>query len=126
MKWINSWYWRTKEKAEISYLEESGGDITAYEFKWNPAAKFKPPRLFLNHYPGSICKVIHPDNMEDFLVDHLYPQWHLSHRMCRTGEAWVVAPDGGFHPAHHAQVMRRRGCEIGYRHNPCSRLRFMI
>jgi hypothetical protein len=68
MKWTNNWYWRTKEQAEIDYLEESGGEITAYEFKWNPGAKYKPPRLFLNNYPGSICKVIHPDNMEDFLL----------------------------------------------------------
>jgi hypothetical protein len=67
MKWINSWYWRTKEKAEISYLEESGGDITAYEFKWNPRIKNRFPKTFLNAYPGSQTDVITPDNMDGFL-----------------------------------------------------------
>ena len=66
-KWANTWYWRTKEQAEIDYLEEEGGMLSAYEFKWNASAKYKTPKLFLSTYPGSSFKVIHPGNMEEFI-----------------------------------------------------------
>lgn len=66
--WANSWYWRTKEQKEIDYIEESNGQLTAYEFKWNPVAKHKIPKLFLGAYPGSQFQVVHRDNMDDFLL----------------------------------------------------------
>ena len=67
-RWTNYWYWRTKEQKEIDYVEESDGVLTAYEFKWNPMAKFKMPKLFLSTYEGAEFRVIHPDNFEDFLL----------------------------------------------------------
>ena len=67
-KWSNYWYWRTKEQKEIDYIEESDGILTAYEFKWNPEAKYKIPKLFLSTYENSGFKVIHRDNFEDFLL----------------------------------------------------------
>lgn len=66
--WVNSWYWRTKEQKEIDYIEEQDGVLTAFEFKWNPDAKHKMPKLFLETYTGSDFKVIHRDNLEDFLM----------------------------------------------------------
>ncbi|MEG1617258.1 MAG: ATP-binding protein [Bacteroidales bacterium] len=72
-RWTNYWYWRTKEQKEIDYVEESDGVLTAYEFKWNPMAKFKMPKLFLSTYEGAEFRVIHPDNFEDFLLlDPIY------------------------------------------------------
>lgn len=70
-KWANYWYWRTKEQKEIDWIEEAGGQLRAYEFKWNTRAKTKSPTLFLKSYPGSIFKTINPDNMEEFLVEGL-------------------------------------------------------
>ena len=67
-RWSNYWYWRTKEQKEIDYIEESDGHLTAYEFKWNPDAKYKVPNLFLTTYENSDFKVIHRDNFEDFLL----------------------------------------------------------
>lgn len=67
-QWVNSWYWRTKEQKEIDYIEEQDGVLTAFEFKWNPDAKHKMPRLFLETYTGSEFKIIHRDNFEDFLM----------------------------------------------------------
>lgn len=67
-KWTNTWYWRTKEQKEIDCIEESDGQITAFEFKWQPNAKFKAPKLFLENYPNSLYKIIHRDNIEDFLL----------------------------------------------------------
>lgn len=66
--WANSWYWRTKEQKEIDYIEEQDGVLTAFEFKWNPYAKRKIPKLFLETYTGSEFKIIHRDNLEDFLM----------------------------------------------------------
>jgi predicted AAA+ superfamily ATPase len=68
-QWTNVWYWRTKEQVEIDYVEEEGGKMNAYEMKWNENAKHKVPRLFLDTYPGSVFKVIHQGNVEEFLLD---------------------------------------------------------
>lgn len=68
-KWTNSWYWRTKEQAEIDNVEEENGVLKTYEFKWNDQAKNKVPKLFLNTYPTSSFTVIHPGNMEEFLIN---------------------------------------------------------
>ncbi|MCK4921383.1 MAG: ATP-binding protein [Bacteroidales bacterium] len=67
-KWLNTWYWRTKEQKEIDYIEEQDGVLSACEFKWNPEAKYKIPKLFLKTYKGSQFKMIHRDNFEDFLM----------------------------------------------------------
>lgn len=66
--WVNSWYWRTKEQKEIDCIEERDGQLMAYEFKWNPNAKYKTPKLFLDTYKGSQFQIIHRDNLEDFLM----------------------------------------------------------
>lgn len=68
-KWVNYWYWRTKEQKEIDWVEDSNGKLSVYEFKWNPTAKSKTPKLFLETYPNSEFKTIHQDNFEDFLID---------------------------------------------------------
>lgn len=70
-KWVNTWYWRTKEQKEIDCIEESDGELTAYEFKWHSEARFKKPKLFLESYPESKFKIIHKENIEDFLLPEL-------------------------------------------------------
>lgn len=67
-QWTNTWYWRTKEQKEIDCVEERDGQLTCYEFKWNPVAKYKAPKLFLDSYPGSQFKIIHKENLEEFLM----------------------------------------------------------
>ncbi|MFN9711149.1 MAG: ATP-binding protein, partial [Bacteroidota bacterium] len=67
-KWVNTWYWRTKEQQELDYLEEEDGKLSAYEFKWNAKAKNKPPKVFLNIYPDSKYNIIHSGNVEEFLL----------------------------------------------------------
>ncbi len=67
-KWSNFWYWRTANQKEIDYIEESDGQINAYEFKWNPDKKGSSPALFLTNYPGSSFFVIHRDNFDEFLL----------------------------------------------------------
>ena len=66
--WARSWFWRTQQQKEIDYLEEKDGRIRAHEFKWNPSAREKIPRQFMNAYPGSEFAVVHPGNIEEFLL----------------------------------------------------------
>jgi predicted AAA+ superfamily ATPase len=66
--WVNNWFWRTQQRQEIDYLEESDGKISAFEFKWNPESKIKKANTFFEAYPDSSMKVIHRNNYEEFLL----------------------------------------------------------
>ncbi len=68
MQFPNTWFWRTKQQNEIDYLEERNGKLSAYEFKLNPNGKFRKPLTFMNAYPEADFKIIHKDNIEDFLL----------------------------------------------------------
>ena len=67
-RWVNRYFWRTKQQQEIDYLEESGGKLHAYEMKWNPRAKASITKTFTEAYPNSEFQVITPDNIADFLL----------------------------------------------------------
>jgi predicted AAA+ superfamily ATPase len=66
-KWVNNWYWRTTEQQEINYIEEENGQLSAYEFKWNPKAKGSIPNSFSKTYPTATLNIIHRENFETFL-----------------------------------------------------------
>lgn len=65
--YCNNWFWRNKEQQEIDYLEEADGEISSFEFKWNPNKKASVPNSFAKEYKGSFS-VINPDNIEEFLL----------------------------------------------------------
>ncbi|HPI11857.1 MAG TPA: DUF4143 domain-containing protein, partial [Catalimonadaceae bacterium] len=67
-KFVNSWFWRTSTQQEIDYLEEEGGIMNAWEFKWKPKEKVRFPAPFLVGYPGGSTQVVDPTNYEDFLL----------------------------------------------------------
>lgn len=65
---VNSYFWRTYDQKEIDYIEERGGKIYGYEFKWQSSRLRTATREeFLGAYPGSELSVIQPDNFEAFL-----------------------------------------------------------
>ncbi|MDR3295130.1 MAG: ATP-binding protein [Clostridiales Family XIII bacterium] len=64
----NAWFWRTQQQQETDYLEEIDGRLAAYEFKWNPAAKAKKPKSFLEAYPNSSFEVVHRENFHAFVL----------------------------------------------------------
>lgn len=35
-RYVNSYFWRTNQQQEIDYIEESDGQFTLFEMKWNP------------------------------------------------------------------------------------------
>ena len=49
-------------------IESKLGKFSAFEFKWNPGAKTKDPKLFLDSYPDSSYSVIHRENFDNFLL----------------------------------------------------------
>jgi hypothetical protein len=61
-----SFFWRTKQQQEVDYVEELNGEISGYEIKWNPTAKFSPIKNFTETYNASITKVSR-DNFREFL-----------------------------------------------------------
>ncbi len=66
---VNRFFWRTYTGAELDYLEESGGTLRGYEFKWtNKTAK--APTAWLEHYNNATFKLIHRDNYLDFILDN--------------------------------------------------------
>ena len=66
-RWVNSYFWRTKQQQEVDYLEEGGGKLSAYEIKWNPRAKVSLTKTFTEAYPNTDFQVITPENIADFL-----------------------------------------------------------
>lgn len=63
----NYYFWRTYDQKEIDYLEESGGKLEGFEFKWTEK-KVKPPQEFLSTYDQSSFKVIHNLNYLEFIT----------------------------------------------------------
>jgi predicted AAA+ superfamily ATPase len=64
--YVNSYFWRTVQQQEIDLIEESGGRLTAYKFKWNPSARVRIPPTFLSRY-GAEGHVIVLENFRDFV-----------------------------------------------------------
>lgn len=63
----NAFFWRTWGGAEIDLLEERGGGLFGYEFKYKQS-KVKPPKKFLAAYPQSSFQVVNQDNFLDFVA----------------------------------------------------------
>lgn len=62
------YFWRNQQQAEIDYIEETDGQISAFEFKWKPGKKVSPPANFVKAYPEASFSVITPENYHDFLI----------------------------------------------------------
>ena len=64
----NIYFWRTVRQQEIDYIEEKAGKIWAYEFKWNPNAKKRFPKPFMNTYQAE-ARIVHRENFQEFLTE---------------------------------------------------------
>jgi hypothetical protein len=63
----NDYFWRTHAQQEIDFIEESGGVLHAYEFKWNPKRKAKFSKAFKDGYPNHELSVVNKTNFLDFV-----------------------------------------------------------
>ena len=66
-KFVNSYFWRTYNQQEIDYIEEYGGMLHAFEFKYATAKKATVPKAFSINYPEHSFTQITPDNFHQFL-----------------------------------------------------------
>ena len=67
--YCNTYFWRTKTQQEIDYIEESDGEMTIFEMKWNAKKGRTPfPDAFLQSYPVKDSVVVTPENYLDYLL----------------------------------------------------------
>ncbi len=63
----NYYFWRTYDQQEIDLVEENGGKLFGYEFKWK-SRKARVPRLWLETYKNASFQEISVDNYLDFVA----------------------------------------------------------
>jgi len=66
--YAKSYFWRSKTKQEIDYIEEMDGQLSTVEVKWNPNRKAALPLSFAQSYGNVDFKVVTRDNYESFLL----------------------------------------------------------
>lgn len=63
-----SFFWRTKQKQEIDYLEEQNGKMAGFELKWNKD-NLHIPKSFREAYPESEVSLVNRKNFWKFIVE---------------------------------------------------------
>lgn len=65
---VNSYFWRTYDQKEIDCIEEYGGKLYGYEFKWQAGDIRRAVRNeFMETYPNSELTTVNRENFEEFL-----------------------------------------------------------
>jgi predicted AAA+ superfamily ATPase len=64
------YFWRNTQQQEIDFIEERGGRIFAFEFKWKSRRKQKFPATFLAAYLAE-AQIIDQSNFRDFICGGL-------------------------------------------------------
>ena len=65
---VYNYFWRTYDQQEIDWVEDRGGRLHAYEFKWNPKRRAKFPVAFREAYPEAGFEVIHGENYYEWVT----------------------------------------------------------
>ena len=64
---VYNYFWRTYDQQEIDWVEDRGGQLYGYEFKWNARKRTKAPGGWTKNYPEAQFEVINPDNYWEWL-----------------------------------------------------------
>jgi predicted AAA+ superfamily ATPase len=67
LNYSGHYFWRTTQQQEIDYIEERGGILNCYEFKWNQNKKATLSSTFSSNYPDSTFTLINFNNYMDFI-----------------------------------------------------------
>lgn len=65
---VNNYFWRNYNQQEVDWVEERGGEIHAYEFKWNPNKIKGAPSAWKTSYKDAKFETIHQNNYLDFIT----------------------------------------------------------
>ncbi|MCC5935429.1 MAG: ATP-binding protein [Candidatus Cyclonatronum sp.] len=66
-KTANYYFWRTYDQKEIDLIEESGGSLRGFEFKWSSNRRVKAPKEWLQTYDNATWECITPENYTAFV-----------------------------------------------------------
>lgn len=66
-RWVNKYFWRTTDQAEIDYIEEENELLHCTEFSWIEKRKKQLPKSFQASYPNHSFEVITNDNFQEFI-----------------------------------------------------------
>ncbi len=64
---VNNYFWRTYDRQEIDWIEDRGGKLYGYEFKWNPKKKVRIPKGWESNYPNAEFEVINSENYKNWI-----------------------------------------------------------
>lgn len=64
---VNYYFWRTYDQKEIDLIEERGGKLHGYEFKWGNQ-KIKAPKEWVEEYKNSDFNIINRENFLSFVT----------------------------------------------------------
>lgn len=64
---VNSYFWRTYDQKEIDLIEERGGQLLGFEFKWQRKPRQSNLQTFTNAYPGAHVQTMTSENYVDFI-----------------------------------------------------------
>ncbi len=62
-----TYFWRTKQQQEVDFVEEKGGKIFGYEFKWEKKKNTKLPKTFTESYNAE-SNIIDKENFREFVI----------------------------------------------------------
>ncbi|MBW6535763.1 MAG: DUF4143 domain-containing protein [Mariniphaga sp.] len=62
-----TYFWRTKQQQEVDFVEDNGGKIFGFEFKWQKKRNQKLPKTFTENYNAE-AKVIDIENFREFVI----------------------------------------------------------
>jgi predicted AAA+ superfamily ATPase len=65
--YANNYFWRTYDRQEIDLIEERGGKLYGYEFKWS-AKPPHPPHSWFEMYKEAEYEVINKENYLEFIT----------------------------------------------------------
>lgn len=61
---VNNFFWRTYDQQEIDWVEERGGQLHGFEFKWSENKHPRAPLGWSKTYPDASYSVVNPDNYQ--------------------------------------------------------------
>lgn len=67
-QFVANYFWRTHTQQEIDWVEDSGGKLHAYEFKWKPTGTAKVPSSWEGAYPDASFQVVNQANYLSFIT----------------------------------------------------------
>ncbi len=67
-RYANSYFWRTSQQ-QIDYIEESDGQFSLFEMKWNPKrANTQFPKTFISTYDVREKAIVTPENWLEWVT----------------------------------------------------------